>query len=130
VGGWEVNPELAYERDHGVVDGLMLLTSLCLTVAIWGYLANTFTVSIWKFYGGVGPTFLFALAGLTRRASWADAIRFLMGIWTITTPFLLGLTMSAAALWICLTLGVLLTTLSVLRIIRQKGGELVRQFGV
>jgi hypothetical protein len=130
AGGWDVRPELAYERDHGVVDGLTLLTSLCLAVAIWGYLANASTASPWKFYGGVGLTFFFALAGLTRRASWANAIRFLMGIWTITTPFLLGLTMSAAALWICLTLGVLLIALSVPRVIRQKGGDLVRQFGV
>jgi hypothetical protein len=67
---------------------------------------------VWKFCGGVGLTFFLALAGLTRRAGWADAIRFLMGIWIITTPFLLGITMRASALWVYLTTGVLLIALS------------------
>ena len=108
-----MRPELPEERDHGFADGLMLLTSLCVAVATWSYLANSSTAPLWKFYGSLGPTFFFALAGLTRRADWANAIRFLTGIWTITTPFLLGLTMNALPLWICLTVGVLLTALSV-----------------
>ena len=123
-----MRPELPEERDHGFADGLMLLTSLCVAVATWSYLANSSTAPLWKFYGSLGPTFFFALAGLTRRADWANAIRFLTGIWTITTPFLLGLTMNALPLWICLTVGVLLTALSVPEPIK-KGRDLVRQLG-
>jgi hypothetical protein len=37
-------------------------------VATWSYLANISPAPLWKFYGGVGLTFSFALAGLTRRA--------------------------------------------------------------
>jgi hypothetical protein len=125
-----VRPELPEERNHGVADGVMLLTSLCVAVATWGHLADVSTAPRWKFYSGVGLTFFFALAGLTRRAIWADAIRFLMGIWTITTPFLLGLTMSASALLSYLTMGVLLTALSVPGIIREKSHGLLRQAGV
>jgi hypothetical protein len=125
-----VRPELPEERDHGVADGVMLLTSLCVAVAIWSYLADSSTAPRWKFYSGVGLTFFLAFAGLTRRAGWADAIRFLMGAWTIMTPFLFGLTMNAAALWICLTMGILLTALSVPGPIGEKGRDLMRQRGM
>jgi hypothetical protein len=125
-----VRSEMPEERDHGIADGVMLLTSLCVAVVTWGYLAKIPGAPLWKFYGGVALSFFFALAGLTRRAGWADAIRFLMGIWTNTTPFLLGLTMSASALWVCLTMGVLLTALSVTGVIGEKDRDQVRQFGV
>jgi hypothetical protein len=125
-----VRPELPEERDHGVADGVMLLTSLCVAVATWSYLVDSSTAPTWKLYSGVGLTFFLALAGLTRRAGWADAMRFLMGIWTIMLPFLLGVTMNAAALWICLTMGVLLTGLSVPGLIGEKGRDLMRQRGM
>jgi hypothetical protein len=125
-----VRPELPEERDYGVADGVMLLTSLCVAVEIWSYLANISTTPLWKFYVGVGLTFFFALAGLTRRAGWADVIRFLMGIWIITTPFLLGVTVNASALWICLATGVLLTSLSAPGVFGGKGRDLGRQPGV
>ena len=66
------------ERGHGVADAVMLLTSLCVAVPASSYLANISSAPLWKFYSGVGLTFFLALAGLTRRAGWADAIRFLM----------------------------------------------------
>lgn len=125
-----MRPELPEERDHGVADGVMLLASLSMSVATWSYLANISTTPPWKFYGGVGLTLFFALAGLTRRAGWADVIRFLMGIWIITTPFLLGVTVNASALWICLATGVLLTALSVPGVFGGKGRDLARQPGV
>jgi hypothetical protein len=74
---------------------------------------------MWKFYCGVGVTFVLALASLTRRARWADTFKFLMGIWTIIVPFALGLTEAEAALWIYLTTGILLTALPIPGFIRQ-----------
>jgi len=120
AGGGDVRPELPEERNHGVVDGVMLLTGVCVAVASWSNLADIATAPRWKVCSGVGLSLFFALAGLTRRASWSDAIRFLMGLWTITTPFLLGSAMSASALLTCLTMGVLLTGLSVPGIIRKR----------
>jgi hypothetical protein len=79
AGGWDVRPELPEERDHGVADGVMLLTSLCVAVATWSYLVDSSPAPTWKLYSGVGLTFFLALAGLTRRAGWADAMRLLMG---------------------------------------------------
>jgi hypothetical protein len=121
---------LAEERVHDAIDGVMLVTSLCVAVATWSYLGNIPSAPVWKFYGGVGLTFFLALAGLTRRASWAEAIRFLMGIWTITMPLLLGPTMSSLALLACLTMGALLTALSVPGVIREKSRDLVRHVDV
>jgi hypothetical protein len=122
-------PELPGERNHGAADGVMLVSSLCVAVATWYYLAshlNMSTAPAWKCYGGVGLTFFLTLAGLTRRADWADRIRFLMGIWTIAVPFLLGLSMRVSTLWIYLAMGILLTTLSVPGVIGRKGRHVVR----
>ena len=119
--------ELPEGRDHGVADGVMLLTSLCVAVASWSYLANISAGPVWRIYGAVGLTFFFALAGLTRRSGWAHAIRFLMGIWTITMPFLLGLIMSSSALWTLAAMGIVLTALSVPRVVGEKVRDLVRQ---
>ena len=49
--------ELPEERDHGVADGVMLLTSLCVAGVTWGYLAKIPSAPLWKFYGGVGLSF-------------------------------------------------------------------------
>jgi hypothetical protein len=122
--------ELPGERDHGVADGLMLLTGVSVALATWSYFANLSTAPVWKSYGGVGLTYFLACAGLTRRAGWADAIRFMMGIWIITMPFLFGLAISAWALWICLTMGVLLIAVSVPGVIRGKGLDPVRPRGI
>jgi hypothetical protein len=115
-----VRSELPVERDYGVADGVMLLSSLCAAVALWTYFANTPSAPQWKIYAGIVPTYFFTLAGLTRRTSWANAIRFLIGVWTLTTPFLLGLSTGASALFICLVMGGLLTALSVPEAIRKK----------
>jgi SPW repeat len=124
-----VTPELPEERNHGAVDGVMLLTGVCVAVASWSELASVSTTPPWKFYSGVGLTLFLALAGLTRRARWADAMRFLMGLWTITAPFLLGLAMRDSVLLTCLIMGGLLTVLSVPGIIREKGLNFLRQVG-
>ena len=75
----DVRPQLPSERDHGIADGVMLLSTLCAAFVTWRYLANISAGPLWKFYCGVGLTFVLALAGLTRRARWADSIRLLMG---------------------------------------------------
>jgi hypothetical protein len=66
--GWDVRSELPEERDHGIADRLMLLSSLRQAVATWRYLGNISTALLWKFYRSLGPIFFFALAGVTRRA--------------------------------------------------------------
>jgi hypothetical protein len=115
----EVRPELPAERDHGIADGVMLLSTLCVAVVTWNYLPRISALPMWKFYCGVGVTFVLALASLTRRARWADTFKFLMGIWTIIVPFALGLTEAEAALWIYLTTGILLAALPISGFIRQ-----------
>jgi hypothetical protein len=122
--------ELPEERDHGVTDIVVLLANLCIAVAIWSCLADVSSAPLWKVYGGVGPTFFLTLAGLTRRSGWAHAIRFLMGIWTVSIPYLLGVTMSASALSTCIVAGSLLIALSVPGVIGDKGRTFVRQIGV
>src|ERR1700688_276314 len=112
----DVRPELPAERDYGIADGVMLLSAVCVAVVTWNYLSGISAVPLWKFYCGVGVAFLLALAGLTRRARWAETIRFLMGIWAVIAPFMLGLTEDTAALWIYLAVGVLLMVLSIPRV--------------
>jgi hypothetical protein len=107
-----VKPVLGPERDHGIADSLMLLATLCVAVVTWSYLAKISTTPLWKFNVGIGLTFLFALAGLTRHARWAITIKLLMGIWTMIAPFMLGLFQSAP-LWIYLSTGTLLTALAI-----------------
>jgi hypothetical protein len=124
-----MRPELPDERDHGVADGVMLLSTLCVAVAAWSCLANLSPTALWKFYGCIGVTFFFALAGLTRRSGWASALRFLLGMWLLMTPTIFGLTASASARWLCLATGVLLIALSVPRSLREKGRHLLRQPG-
>jgi hypothetical protein len=123
-----MRPELPGERDRGVADAVMLLATLSVGVGTWSCLAKISAVPLWRFYCGVGLTFVLALAGLTRRERWADAIRFLMGIWTIIFPFILGLP-NAPAIWMCLTIGILLTALSIPGVIREKGHDLMRRRG-
>jgi hypothetical protein len=120
-----VRPQLPSERDHGIADGVMLLSTLCAAFVTWRYLANISAGPLWKFYCGVGLTFVLALAGLTRRARWADSIRLLMGIWTIIAPFMLGLT-EVAPFWIYLTMGALLTALSIPGVVGENGRDLAQ----
>jgi hypothetical protein len=108
-----VKPELPGERDHGLTDGVMLLASLCIAVMTWSSLARISAVPMWRLYCGVGPIFVFALAGLTRHARWANAIRLILGVWTIIAPFLLGPMDFAPTFWIYLTTGVVLTAVSI-----------------
>jgi len=107
-----VKPMLPPEKDHGIADSLMLLATLCVAVVTWSYLAKNSTAPLWKFNVGIGVTSLFALAGLTRHACWANTIKLLMGIWTMIAPFMLGL-FQAEALWIYLSTGALLTALAI-----------------
>jgi hypothetical protein len=70
----DVRPQLPSERDHGIADGVMLLSTLCAAFVAWRYLANISAEPRWKCYCSVGLIFVLVLAGLTRRARWADSI--------------------------------------------------------
>ncbi len=118
-----MRPDLPNERGHGLADGVMLLAAFSMAMLTWSSLAQMPTVPVWKFHCGVGVVFVLALAGLTRRARWADTIRLLMGIWTITAPFILGLAEAAPALYAYLTTGGLLTALSVRGVIGEVGRD-------
>ena len=79
----------AKDREHGAVDLLVLLATVCLALATWVYLADTSSVQPWKAFVSVVVTMLLALAALTRNPDRAVAIRFLTGGWLITAPFVL-----------------------------------------
>jgi hypothetical protein len=125
-----VKPDLTRERSHGAADVVILLSTSCVAVGTWNYLSNISTVPPWKIYCGVGLIFVLALAGLTRRAYWAHAIRFLMGIWTVITPFIVGLPEAAPALWIYLITGVSLTALSFPGVIGGRGRDRLPHRGI
>lgn len=116
-----MRPELPNERGHGLADGVMLLAILCVVILTWGSLARSSAVPVWKFHCGVGVVFVLALAGLTRRARWADTIKLMMGIWMIIAPFIPGLAETTSALCACLATGCFLTMLSVRGAIGEHG---------
>ena len=100
----------AKDREHGAVDLLVLLATVCLALATWVYLADTSSVQPWKAFVSVVVTMLLALAALTRNPDRAVAIRFLTGGWLITAPFVLGFDDVAPAFWSYLAIGTLVAT--------------------
>jgi hypothetical protein len=97
----------AKDREHSVVDLLVLLATVCLALATWGCLADTSGVPPWKAFISVVITVLLALAALTRNPDWAMAIRFLTGGWLIAVPFVLKFDDVAPSLWSYLVIGTL-----------------------
>jgi hypothetical protein len=101
------------DREHNLVDLVVILAAVCLAVATWSYLSDAAGVPIWKSYLSVVITGLLALAAMTRNARWAAAIRLLTGAWLIGAPYLLGFADIATAFWTYLAAGVLVTTLAI-----------------
>ncbi len=113
----------AKDREHGAVDLLVLLATVCLALATWAYLADTSSVPPWKAFVSVAITVLLALAALTRNLDWAMAIRFLTGGWLIAAPFVLGFDDVAPALWSYLVIGTLVATAATPGIAGRLGGR-------
>ena len=42
-----------HEREHGVVDMLLLLATVCLAVVTWSYVSEATSAPLWKFYLGL-----------------------------------------------------------------------------
>jgi hypothetical protein len=63
----------AKDREHGALDLLVLLATVCLALATWAYLADTSGVPPWKAFVSVVITVLLALAALTRNPDWAGS---------------------------------------------------------
>jgi hypothetical protein len=100
------------DREHSVVDLILLLSAMCLALATWSFLSDASRVPLWKSYVSVVITGLLALAALTRNPHWAAAIRLLTGGWLIAAPYLLSFADIAPALWAYLSTGLLVTTLA------------------
>ena len=113
----------AKDREHSVVDLLVLLATVCLALATWGYLADTSSVPPWKASISVVITVLLALAALTRNQDWAMAIRFLTGGWLIAAPFVLRFYDIAPALWSYLVIGTLVAAAATPGIAGRLGGR-------
>jgi hypothetical protein len=101
------------DREHSVVDLILLLSAMCLALATWSFLSDASRVPLWKSYVSVVITGLLVLAALTRNPHWAAAIRLLTGGWLIAAPYLLSFADIAPALWAYLSTGLLVTTLAI-----------------
>jgi hypothetical protein len=104
---------LLHEREHGVVDMLLLLGTVCLAVVTWAYVSEATGVALWKFYLGIALSWLLALAALTRHRQWAAWIRLLTAGWMIAAPHLLAFTDVAPARWAYVTTGMIVAVLSI-----------------
>ncbi len=99
------------ERQHSIVDLVVLLAAIALALATWSYVSNG--VSPWKAYTSVVVTALFGLASLTRHPHWATSIRLLMGGWIMAAPYVLGFADIAPALWVYLAIGSLVAMVAI-----------------
>jgi hypothetical protein len=117
---------LLHEREHGVVDMLLLLATVCLAVVTWSYVPEATIVPLWKIYLSIAVSWLLALAALTRHKQWAASIRLLAGGWMIAAPHLLAFTDVAPARWAFVATGMIVAILSIpgLVSLRSSGGRM------
>jgi hypothetical protein len=100
------------DREHGVVDLLVLLATVGLALATWADLAETSSVPAWKSFASVTITLLLALAALTRNPDWATAIRLLTAAWLVAAPFILKFDNVAPAFQTYLAVGTLVAAMA------------------
>jgi hypothetical protein len=100
------------ERDHGVLDLVLLAAVMCLALGAWAFLNGVVVVPAQAAFISVAVTLVLALASLTRQPRWAAAIRFVTGLWIIATPYVFGFAAVPPALRLHLAVGTLVTTLA------------------
>jgi SPW repeat len=111
---WEdsaVRLEGVREREHGVVDIVMVLAIVSLALFTWSYFSGAGNVSLWKLYTGIAIAWFLALAALTRHPHRSASIRLLAGGWMIAAPYLLNFTDIAPARWSYVAIGTIVTVM-------------------
>jgi hypothetical protein len=96
-------------------DWISLVLAILLFVSPWalGFLGEGRAAwNAWVFGAIIGLLALAALTGYREWEEWEEGIEFLLGIWVVVAPWVLGFVASVAALWVHVVLGILIIVAS------------------
>ena len=103
---------LSWTENKTAQDWINLVLAVCLFISPWviGFVAETTpTWNAWIVGIALG---VFAVATLSMFAEWEEWVNFVLGLWLIVSPWLLGFAASVNAMWTHVVMGVLVAAVA------------------